>query len=397
MEVLSIDTKFGSFSCLPNDLITKQIKNYGAHSRSELLMVLAFINSDDVVIDAGGHIGTFAIPISKKLNQDGYLVVIEPNKTNFGLLEENFRKNVHATNLNLVNKLLAAPGEYAEKKLDGNTGGGIFIKVEKSEVSGTSPETISLAEVTRDIKLVEENQKRSIFIKFDIEGAEYDALRDNEVFFDDYSPLIYSEINKESLAEFSASPNDIEMFLRKRGYRFFRNFYPRNTRNDIFFMKEIHTLTDNFEPLFDVLAIPENSKYLSLIKDFGNREILVTDFLNNVYEEVVLEKNIAEDIREIYLQETAIRRRNVKLYDLSIQLERRTDEKENLVIQLERRTEEKESLAIQLKSEKKEKESLVNQLDAIKVENEKLKMSVKNSFIFLIKRILMKLRISKNL
>ena len=62
-----------------NDLVTNQIKKFGAHTRPELAFLLSVVDEGDAVFDIGGHIGTFAIPLAQKVGPSGRVLVVEPS------------------------------------------------------------------------------------------------------------------------------------------------------------------------------------------------------------------------------------------------------------------------------------------------------------------------------
>ena len=62
-----VDTIFGRIRAFPGDLITEQLVSFGAHTRPELAFLLNMVDEGDGVFDLGAHIGTFALPIARKV------------------------------------------------------------------------------------------------------------------------------------------------------------------------------------------------------------------------------------------------------------------------------------------------------------------------------------------
>ena len=92
-----------------NDLVTNQIKKFGAHTRPELAFLLSVVDEGDAVFDIGGHIGTFAIPLAQKVGPSGRVLVVEPSPSNFTLLSRNITR-LAPDNVSLINAIIAPPG-----------------------------------------------------------------------------------------------------------------------------------------------------------------------------------------------------------------------------------------------------------------------------------------------
>ena len=71
MTVVAARTIFGPFACFADDLINEQLLKFGAHTRNELAMLLAFVEAGDVVYDIGAHIGSFAVPLAAAVGESG--------------------------------------------------------------------------------------------------------------------------------------------------------------------------------------------------------------------------------------------------------------------------------------------------------------------------------------
>lgn len=124
------------------------------------------IKPDDIVIDIGAHIGSFAIYVA---SLGATVLAFEPAKVNFDLLLENIELNgykVETYKLGIMD-----PGRERTLYIrEGNFGGCSFY------TSGSLSErvkTITLKEVFDTYEI-----ERCDFLKIDCEGAEYDILRD---------------------------------------------------------------------------------------------------------------------------------------------------------------------------------------------------------------------------
>ena len=124
------------------------------------------INSDDVIIDIGAHIGIFTIYASQFCN-NGKIFCFEPIQENYKMLIENINinqiKNIYPNNL-------AVTKDTSTAKIflnDDKSGHSMFIE-NKSFVQVDSK---SLFDVFADNRIEECN-----FLKLDCEGAEYEII-----------------------------------------------------------------------------------------------------------------------------------------------------------------------------------------------------------------------------
>jgi hypothetical protein len=86
----------GRFRTRRNDHVTRQLAEYGAHTRNELAMVLSFLRPGDQAIDVGAHIGTYTVPFARTVGPGGRVLSIEPGDEAFARLVENLELNAVA-------------------------------------------------------------------------------------------------------------------------------------------------------------------------------------------------------------------------------------------------------------------------------------------------------------
>jgi FkbM family methyltransferase len=256
MTVVAARTIFGPFACFADDLINGQLLAFGAHTRNELAMLLAFVEAGDVVYDIGAHIGTFAVPLAAAVGQAGRLVAVEADADNYDRLLRNLASHgllsasgpAHA-----VHAVIGGAGRFAAQKVAGNTGETWF----KSEPAAKSARSsLSLDELH-----AAQGCGRVDVVKIDIEGMELAALRAAHELLAQ-RPLLYLEVSTEHLARHGGAPSELEALLCDKGYRFFRNVGERNSGHDRFIMHALDSLAEGGS-FFDVLAIPEGHARLA--------------------------------------------------------------------------------------------------------------------------------------
>jgi FkbM family methyltransferase len=247
-DLTRLVTKYGIFYAVVDDLITRQLVDFGAHTRNELAMLLEHVETDDVFVDIGAHIGTFAIPVAKKLGTHGKVLAIEGYRETFSILVRNLGANGLA---HKVQPLCAIVGQGAKQKLqrvdvDGNTGAGFYAPDEKSGHEAVDARALISAY----------GFARPDFLKIDIEGMELSVLESITSIIAAHRPKLYVEVVADQLARFDASISDLDAFLRSFDYRFYRNIGERNSPNDHYIKTELLSL-DEGGGFFDLLALPE--------------------------------------------------------------------------------------------------------------------------------------------
>lgn len=146
----------------------------------KLNIVKTIIEKPKVIIDVGGHIGTFGI-LAKSIWKDALLLSFEPNKVSYDLYCENMKSNGH-TNYHVYNRALSYSKEetYLLDGIDA-TGGGMMRTKEEAEkiiekgkynLFHSNVQTITLEEVMK-----EHNIKEIDLAKWDCEGGEIGAYR----------------------------------------------------------------------------------------------------------------------------------------------------------------------------------------------------------------------------
>jgi FkbM family methyltransferase len=255
-SVVQVNAFFGPLLAYEDDLITNQILKFGAHTRPELAMLLNVIAPGDHIFDVGAHIGTFTIPIAKRVGAEGMVLAVEALPRTYRILRKNLRMNALQNTVTAVNALIAPPQvAYVAVRKAHNTGGTRF------EAANTG---LPLPCTTIDELVAAHFGPR--VIKIDIEGFETFALTNSDI-VRNHKPILYAEVSAASLGRNGSSIAELNAFLSELGYLFFRNARPRNANNDSFAVERLLSLQDGGE-FFDVLAIH---------RDDERRNWLVTD------------------------------------------------------------------------------------------------------------------------
>jgi FkbM family methyltransferase len=228
-RTLRIETPHGTFHGPADDLITRQLVEFGGHTRNELAMVLSFVAPGDVVLDVGAHIGTFAVPLARKVGKEGRVFAFEPTSANHEFLVRNLRENevdgtVHVERL--------GAGDRRETlrscRPEGNSGAAFLCEHE----DGEAVETVALDQWWEERSRGAAH--RVAMIKIDTEGMDCRVLQGARRILERDHPVLYFEFNPRTLARAGSSVRELEDLLAELRYHCFVNLGPRNSARDDF-------------------------------------------------------------------------------------------------------------------------------------------------------------------
>jgi FkbM family methyltransferase len=253
LATTEVSTPFGEFVCFENDRITGQLRTYGAHQRSDLAMLLSLIRRGDLVIDVGAHIGTFAIPIGRKVGPAGVVYAFEPVEAHFEVLRENVARNDLADVVVPVNSLVTC--SHAQLRVDywrDMTG---MARFHEGGMIDLPTERTQLDEWWRSLS----DRPQVAMIKVDVEGMELDVLQSGRDLIRSQRPLIIFEVDRHRGRRLLAG---LDRFFRDLGYHMFVNLSQRNSGEDTFRLARLRRLKPFALvscPLLDVVAVPPDS------------------------------------------------------------------------------------------------------------------------------------------
>ncbi len=176
------------------------------------------LSPGDVVVDAGAHVGYFALQSATSVGATGHVYAFEPFEPNAALLEQSIRENHYESRMTLFR---AAVGDtagsltlyFAQETL--NLGGAFAL-------ANDAPAPADLAHaVVPAVRLDDLELRRPVrFLKMDVEGAEPAVLRGAERILREDRPILMSEVHRAQLARVSrATTDDFARHLSEFGYR----------------------------------------------------------------------------------------------------------------------------------------------------------------------------------
>ena len=190
---------------------------YG-HSDPDVELVGRMLAPGETFVDGGAHVGLFSLVAAARVGETGRVVSFEPTSATRARLAKNLALNSFH-NVDVVAAALSSEVGTAAFRVFDVVGSGLNHLGPAGAETG-AVETVSVT--TLDAALADRNVGRVAFVKLDLEGAEYAALRGAERMLADYRPDLLLEIEPSHLARLDASPEAIEALLRPYGYVFFR-------------------------------------------------------------------------------------------------------------------------------------------------------------------------------
>ncbi|MFA5987493.1 MAG: FkbM family methyltransferase [Candidatus Paceibacterota bacterium] len=203
---VTVKTLYGLLSVDPKrdaKIASRLLDKESYHQHQALLLIKKFINENSVVIDAGAHIGTFSIPLSKWAKK---VVSFEPSPDTFKYLEHNSLindiKNVEAKKLGLG----SAPGRASLGEVQPGNAGSQMLQDRPGDIV---------------ISTIDAETNEADLIKIDVEGMEPAVLGGAKKTFTSNQPVVFLEVNLYALRKHDFSQRDIAKFFKSIGYRMY--------------------------------------------------------------------------------------------------------------------------------------------------------------------------------
>ncbi len=195
--------------------ISQWVENEGLiHDKYTAKLIHNIIKSRNIrhCIDLGANIGTLTRVM---LNAGAKVLAFEPNMEAYECLIHNCPEMKMKWDAPFNNQaFFYIVGSWTKRYkyvTDQNAGAGHCVPDEK----GTNCVSLDMLRDELNIKCG--------FLKMDIEGMEYEALKGAEGLIRDFRPHMLIEINQGALECHGATPEDIFSFLRRHHYRFYNS------------------------------------------------------------------------------------------------------------------------------------------------------------------------------
>ena len=192
------------------------------HENFEFLF--SSVKKGDVVLDVGAHIGLFAVIAAQTVSNEGKVYAFEPTPATYQLLQTSVAINNNQNNIKIFQKAVGSSiGKItffiSDNKAD-NANSLVNYK-EDRPLHG-----IDIDVTTIDAFVKEQNLTKINFIKIDVEGAEYDALKGSVETFNKFKPACILAIHPEPIKAKGDSLETIFDFIQQLNYKILYNNKP---------------------------------------------------------------------------------------------------------------------------------------------------------------------------
>jgi FkbM family methyltransferase len=175
--------------------------------------VLNIIKKGDTVIDVGAHIGFYTLEFARRVGPDGRVIAVEPDATNFMLLEHNVKLN-NLTNVRLIRCALSnSDGTTSLSRKVGFSGMTRVMEEKKSEVLQDKVVCMKLDTLLGRLGIMKVD-----FIKIDVEGHELHVLKGASTVLEKNPSL---KLIIEIHAHYMVNPSFIYSFMEEKGFSCF--------------------------------------------------------------------------------------------------------------------------------------------------------------------------------
>ncbi len=207
-----VDTAEGRLYLLQGDRVSFWLALTGSWEPVETDLVKRTVKRGEVAVDIGAHIGHYSIVLSRLVGPEGKVYAFEPCKENYDLLSRNMKAN-GCTNVVIEQKAVSSKSDVIKMR-------GWAVESDLSPASeGAEGARYDVEAIRLDDYM---KQGRIDFVKIDIEGHEYEALKGAEALLGrSKSAKMISEFYPRLLRENGIAPEEYLKFLVDHGFRLF--------------------------------------------------------------------------------------------------------------------------------------------------------------------------------
>ncbi|MFT3912051.1 MAG: FkbM family methyltransferase [Ferruginibacter sp.] len=196
-------------------------KGYWYHGKNrekvQMDIFKTIIKEGDTVIELGAHIGYISLYFSKLAGTAGKLYVFEPGANNLPYTRANIN-NSKIKNIELIEKAVSDENGTATFYLENITGQSnslvkdyrVTKKIQSKTFTELQKNAVEVETIRLDDFVKQRNIKKVDFVKIDIEGAEYMAIKGMQNILDELKPTMMIEVTENHEALFN--------LLKGKGY-----------------------------------------------------------------------------------------------------------------------------------------------------------------------------------
>lgn len=177
-------------------------------------LMLSKINNGDVVIDIGANIGYYTILFSNKVGKKGKVISIEPDETNYKILQKNIKEN-NLKNVIVVKKALGNENKKIYLYKSEENYGDHRVWGDKNKTADTKRERISVECQKLDDLIKDLKEEKINFIKMDVQGFEGKVIEGGQKVIKENKPIIFFEYWPWAIKKSASDLQKMLLFLEK--------------------------------------------------------------------------------------------------------------------------------------------------------------------------------------
>ena len=185
----------------------------GSYESEELNTVRNLLKESDVFVDLGANIGLFSTVASRAVGPNGHVYSFEPFPLNAKRLKRHKEVN-DCSNMTIIESAVADKSGTLTLVYDDSNQNTGMPSAYKEEGNRIEVPLVALDEIAR-----EQVWRRVDFIKMDIEGGEYLALKGMQKTLTNWAPTILLELHPEAVARTPYTSDQITTLLTEIGYQ----------------------------------------------------------------------------------------------------------------------------------------------------------------------------------
>lgn len=176
-----------------------RFKNYfeSNYEADNFSFLAASVEKGDVIIDIGAHIGLFATIAAQVVGKNGQVFAFEPTLSTFKVLQKTIAINQLQSVVTTRPEAIGLQPGVIQFYISDNDGDNSNSIVKYKTDRPIKPVDIPMLNV--DTFITNQQLTKVDFIKFDVEGAEFDAIRGAKNTLEKFKPVCILAIHPESI------------------------------------------------------------------------------------------------------------------------------------------------------------------------------------------------------
>jgi FkbM family methyltransferase len=172
------------------------------YGRKDLYFLPKLVKNGDTVIDIGGNLGYFAVPLSRIVGAQGRVLSVEPIPLFAGILQKNLR---HSPFQNVViHNIALGKSDQKTVRMATPIQNGVLRHGMTNIITNSTTNTNS-TEATYEVPIITSSElfkdlERLDFVKCDVEGFEANVMEDLKPLLLRFKPMIEVEISHKNKA-----------------------------------------------------------------------------------------------------------------------------------------------------------------------------------------------------